>query len=116
MNENVKAGADINAGDGGYELGTPEEYDAFVKGRNQSVAMMRIREFARDSRLDVYGLGAKRISWEDALEKYTQLVVAECIGIVENLSPGYKDYRDQIEDVFRRDCVIEIKKHFGVKE
>jgi hypothetical protein len=47
--------------------------------------------------------------------KFAELIVAECVGIVENLSPGYKDYRDQIEDAFRRDCVIEIKKHFGVE-
>ena len=49
-------------------------------------------------------------------EKFAELIVAECVGIVENLSPGYKDYRDQIEDAFRRDCVIEIKQHFGVEE
>ena len=47
--------------------------------------------------------------------KFAELIVMECIGIVENLSPGYKDYRDQIEDAFRRDCVIEIKKRFGVE-
>ena len=51
--------------------------------------------------------------WE--VEKFAELIVAECIGIVENLSPGYKDYRDQIEDAFRRDCVIEIKNRFGVE-
>ena len=45
-----------------------------------------------------------------------ELIVKECIGVVENLSPGYKDYRDQIEDAFRRDCVEEIKHKFGVKE
>jgi len=49
------------------------------------------------------------------LNKFAELIVRECVGIVENLSPGYKDYRDQIEDAFRRDCVIEIKKHFGVE-
>ena len=49
-------------------------------------------------------------------ERFAELIVAECVGIIENLSPGYKDYRDQIEDAFRRDCVIEIKKHFGVEE
>jgi len=49
-------------------------------------------------------------------EKFAELIVAKCVGIVENLSPGYKDYRDQIEDAFRRDCVIEIKQHFGVEE
>jgi hypothetical protein len=50
------------------------------------------------------------------LEKFAELIVKECIGVVENLSPGYKDYRDQIEDAFRRDCVEEIKHKFGVKE
>ena len=49
------------------------------------------------------------------IEEFAELIVAECVGIVENLSPGYKDYRDQIEDAFRRDCVIEIKKRFGVE-
>lgn len=44
-----------------------------------------------------------------------KLIVRECVGIVENLSPGYKDYRDQIEDAFRRDCVEEIKKQFGIE-
>jgi hypothetical protein len=44
------------------------------------------------------------------------LIVRECVGIVEGISPGYKDYRDQIEDAFRRDCMEEIKQHFGVKE
>jgi hypothetical protein len=51
-----------------------------------------------------------------AIEKLAELIVQECVGIVENLSPGYKDYRDQIEDAFRRDCVIEIKEHFGIEE
>jgi hypothetical protein len=50
------------------------------------------------------------------LEEFAELIVKECIGVVENLSPGYKDYRDQIEDAFRRDCVEEIKHKFGVKE
>jgi len=49
-------------------------------------------------------------------EKFAELIILKCIGIVEGLSPGYKDYRDQIEDAFRRDCVEEIKEHFGVEE
>jgi hypothetical protein len=52
----------------------------------------------------------------EATEKFAELIIKECIGVVENLSPGYKDYRDQIEDAFRRDCVEEIKHKFGVKE
>jgi len=49
-------------------------------------------------------------------EKFAELIVRECIGIVENLSPGYKDYRDQIEDAFRRDCVARMEQHFGVND
>jgi hypothetical protein len=50
------------------------------------------------------------------LEKFTELIVRECISIIEGIEPGYKDYRDQIEDAFRRDCVEEIKHKFGVEE
>ena len=48
--------------------------------------------------------------------KFAELIVRECVGIVENLSPGYDDYRNQIEDAFRRDCVEKVKEHFGVDE
>lgn len=37
MNKNIKAGADIHAGDGGYSLGTQEAYDEFAKMRNKSL-------------------------------------------------------------------------------
>ena len=36
MNDNIKAGADINAGDGGYSEGTLEGYEQFSKARNKS--------------------------------------------------------------------------------
>jgi hypothetical protein len=44
------------------------------------------------------------------------LVVNDCISVIECLSPGYRDYRDQIEEAFRVDCIEEIKQRFGVKE
>lgn len=34
--DNIKAGADINAGDGGYSIGTEEKYNEAVKRRNQN--------------------------------------------------------------------------------
>jgi hypothetical protein len=49
-------------------------------------------------------------------EVFAELIVRECVSTVENLSPGYQDYRNQIEDAFRRDCVEQIKQHFGVEE
>jgi hypothetical protein len=42
-------------------------------------------------------------------EKFATLLVHECASIVENLSPGYDDYRNQIEDAFRRDAISEMK-------
>jgi hypothetical protein len=48
--------------------------------------------------------------------KLGQLIVQECVSIVQGMSPGYQDYRDQIEDAFRRDCVAEIKHKFGVED
>lgn len=30
----IRAGGDINAGDGGYSIGTEEAYNEFVKNRN----------------------------------------------------------------------------------
>jgi len=33
--ENIKAGAEIHAGDGGYEIGTQEAFDEFAKKRNE---------------------------------------------------------------------------------
>ena len=53
---------------------------------------------------------------EENLEKFAELIVKECVGVVEHLSPGYEDYRNQIEDAVRRDCVEQIKQHFGVAE
>jgi hypothetical protein len=50
----------------------------------------------------------------EAIEKLIELVIKGCIGVVENMSPGYQDYRDQIEDAFRRDCIAEIKFKYGV--
>ena len=39
--ENIKAGADINAGDGGYRVGTKEAYVAFGKLRNEAIALAK---------------------------------------------------------------------------
>jgi hypothetical protein len=54
--------------------------------------------------------------WLFDKDKFAELIVRECISTIEGIEPGYKDYRDQIEDAFRRDCVEEIKHKFGVEE
>jgi hypothetical protein len=70
----------------------------------------RIEKLAEHAGWDIH-----HSKFDTRIKKFAELIVVECIGIVENLSPGYKDYRDQIEDAFRRDCVEEIKKQFGIE-
>jgi hypothetical protein len=79
MNENIEAGANIHAGDGGYSLGTQEKYDEFVKGRNQSLGKMRIKKLAEQATI-----------WqgmEDGYifdkEKFAELLVRECAQVAD---------------------------------
>ena len=79
----------------------------------------RIKELAEQAGYtkDMFGIG----HWDmPECKKFAELIVAECVGIVDKIVPpgynDYPDYRDQIEKSFRRECAIGIKKHFGVKE
>ena len=63
-----------------------------------------------------YQHGPLDLYTEKEMLKFANLIVKECIGIVENLPEGYIDYRNQIEDAFRRDCVEKMKTYFGVEE
>lgn len=79
-----------------------------------------IQEFAEQADLfadsKLHMKGEYHPDWHDIRDKkFAELIVRECVGVVENLSSGYKDYRNQIEDSFRRDCVEEMKQHFGVE-
>lgn len=48
-------------------------------------------------------------------EKFAELIVRECVDIVSKVPNGYRDYRNQIEDAMRADCLQAIQEHFGVK-
>lgn len=72
----------------------------------------RYKELAREAGLLVHN--PKNMPTK--LEKFAELLIQDCLNIVEELPPGYRDYRDQIEDAFRRDCIESIKERFGVKE
>ena len=63
----------------------------------------KLRQFERASKLDVYGLGVKRIPWEAALEKYAELIVRECAEVADRHT-----YDGDI-DIARL-----IKQHFGI--
>ena len=63
-----------------------------------------LREFEKESGLEIYGLGARRDKWEAALEKYAELIVEECSTVIEkNLfqNIGYNTSRA-------------VKRHFGM--
>jgi hypothetical protein len=38
----------------------------------------RLRKFERESKLEIFGLGARREIWERALEKYAELIIQDC--------------------------------------
>jgi len=79
-----------------------------------------IKQLAKQSGIQMFE--DKSFGWsvlagtDNNLKKFAELIVRECTKVVENLSPGYDDYRNQIEDAFRRDCVEQMKQHFGVEE
>lgn len=80
----------------------------------------RIRELAKEAEL--FSVSTTKFVEDGGIttydvfkEKFAELIVQECIRVVDKLPPGYKDYRDQIEDVFRRDCIATMREHFGVE-
>jgi hypothetical protein len=67
----------------------------------------KLREFEKQSGLEIYGLGARRDKWEKALEKYAELIVEECASI------GNKAYSDVVDFTYIGD---KIKEHFKGEE
>ena len=59
----------------------------------------QLRQFEKESKLEIFGLGARRDVWEKALEKYAELIVRECA--------------DQCMNVLDYHAILE---RFGVEE
>ena len=68
----------------------------------------RLRQFEKESKLEIFGLGAKRHIWEAALEKYAELIVRECA----NELIKWKDEPFPYDPEFGARL---IKRHFGVE-
>jgi hypothetical protein len=107
MNENIKAGADIHAGDGGYSIGTQEKYDEFAKVRNQSLGKMRIKELAEQAD-KLAAAENKHYGLIEYSEKFAELIVQECA----NELLKWKDEPFPYDPGFG---AILIKSHFGIK-
>lgn len=101
MKDNIKAGAEIHAGDGGYSLGTQEKYEEFVKLRSGTMTAME--KLMYDSGLTAQGCWDQMDSYDkEAIMKFAELIVRECIDYCgENLSKTVGGA---------------LKLHFGVEE
>lgn len=62
------------------------------------------------------GLNGSYTTARFSSRKFAELIIRECLEIVEKLPAGYRDYRSQIEDEFRGDCLNTIREHFGIEE
>ena len=73
----------------------------------------RLRQFEKESGLEIYGLGARRDKWEDTVEKFAELIVKECIDCADivgqvNIASGYPN--STAHHVKQK-----IREHFGVE-
>ena len=57
-------------------------------------------------------------SVHELMEKFAELIVRECAGVIENKMPNFtckEDYENLIRKAGRMDAIDEIKEHFGVE-
>ena len=71
----------------------------------------QLRQFEKESKLEIFGLGAKRHIWEAALEKYAELIVRECAEMVRIQNEQFMANESHYGVVS-----ADILKHFGVEE
>lgn len=70
LQENIKAGADINAGTGGYDIGTTESQAAFVVERNHSRLQHLVKTF-----FDTY---LNRVEESEGGRLFFPIVISNC--------------------------------------
>lgn len=68
----------------------------------------RIKDYARVSHLDVYGLGKNKEHWECSLEKFARLIVRDCGDIAYN---AYWNNPNAVKGIHIKE---QIQQHFGV--
>jgi len=116
MNENIKAGSDIHAGDGGYSEGTKEKYDEFVKIRNKSLAKARINLLAEQAGLKVNDDGEISAAFFGSVDagykKFAELLIKECI---KSLWTEECHTSDLAVEEYNRNSK-KIKQHFGIEK
>ena len=51
---------------------------------------------------------------ENAYNVFSQLLIQDCIELIQNVPNGYKDYRNQIENEDREACIWSIQNTYGI--
>jgi hypothetical protein len=89
-----------------------------------------IKQFEKESHIDVYALGKDRAKWEAVLEKFAELIVQECAklnrtqsyelsGVVVDTEDGHGFDSVCLNTVKRVEQYLagnDLLKHFGVEE
>ena len=65
----------------------------------------RIKQFVKESHLDVYGLGKDRVKWESTVERFSELLLQDVMSICEEMGDKGMDGHY---------CVDKIRREFGV--
>ena len=65
----------------------------------------RIKQFVKESHLDVYGLGKDRVKWESTVERFSEMLLQDVMSICESLGDKGMDGHY---------CVDKIRKEFGL--
>jgi hypothetical protein len=74
----------------------------------------KIRKLLRESRLDVYGLGKDYTKWDNTVEKFAELIVAECAE--QSMVIGKYNTSNGVTPDLAIAIAVGLKKHFGVEE
>ena len=73
----------------------------------------RLRQFEKESGIELYALGKDREKWEDTLSKFAELIVQECAE--QSMSIGrYNTPGGNTPDLAIA-IAVGLKKHFGVE-
>jgi hypothetical protein len=60
--------------------------------------------------------GNEPVLFGTEIEKFAEMIVKDCVKVIDDSQPWYKDYRDQIQKGMRDYCSDRVKDHFGVEE
>lgn len=122
MNENIKAGAEIHAGDFGYSIGNREDHETFVKARNQSLRDSKIRKLLEE----VGGLAQDEDGKEltpalvgSSIDEFAKLLIQECANIAQEQGNNAEYSFTAIRAKWFRLGAIKsstmIKRNFGIE-